>query len=205
VPPAPGLTIRSYQPGDQDAVYDVCVRTGDAGGDATGKFPNDSLLPDIFAGPYIYLQPELAFVVDDGRRPVGYVLGTADTVRFVAGYREEWLPTLAGKYPQPAGPPASVYDYFLGRLYEPEQMLLSEVAAYPAHLHIDLLPAYQRAGYGRRLIEAFVGAAERAGAGGTHVVVARSNTGAHRFYQRVGFKRVEVPELDGPVLFFGRP
>jgi ribosomal protein S18 acetylase RimI-like enzyme len=201
VPATLGPIVRPYQPGDLDAVYEVCVRTGDAGGDATGKYPNDDLLPDIFAGPYVHLEPELAFVVDDGRRAVGYVLGTADTERFVRSYRDEWLPTLQGKYPEPAGWPTGDGDWFLARLYRPEEMLLPEAARYPAHLHIDLLPPYQRAGYGRRLIEAFMEAAGKAGAPGVHLIVAGSNTGAHQFYQRVGFERVEAADLGGAILF----
>jgi diadenosine tetraphosphate (Ap4A) HIT family hydrolase len=37
-------------------------------------------------------------------------------------------------------------------------MIVSELASYPAHLHIHLLPDYQRAGHGRTLVDSFVGA-----------------------------------------------
>jgi hypothetical protein len=84
MPTGPRPFIRPYRSDDRGAVYEVCVRTGDAGGDATGKYPNDDLLPDIFAGPYLYLEPGLSFVLDDEGRAVGYVLGTADTARFVS-------------------------------------------------------------------------------------------------------------------------
>ena len=49
-------------------------------------------MPALFAGPYVFLAPELAFVLDDGRRrrPVGYVLGTADTAAFARAYRERY-------------------------------------------------------------------------------------------------------------------
>jgi GNAT superfamily N-acetyltransferase len=210
VPAASDVVIRPYQPADRDAVYDVCLRTGDAGGDATGKYPDDDVIPDIYAGPYLYLEPGLAFVADDGARAVGYVIGTTDTERFVRRYREEWLPTMAAKYGPPGDPPASAYDDVLDRLYRPERMLVAELACYPAHLHIDLLPRYQRSGYGRRLIEAFIEAAARAGASGTHVAVAGTNTGAHEFYQRVGFRPVEVTGSAGSAgsggsVYFGRP
>lgn len=204
MPQPTDLLVRRYEPRDRDAVYEVCVRTGDAGGDASGKFPIEDLLPDIYVGPYVYLEPEMAFVLDDRGRAVGYVLGTSDTGRFVARYREEWLPTLAGKYPQPADPPVGAYDRFLGQLFRPERMLVAEVSAFPAHLHIDLLPPYQRAGYGRRLIETFLAAAARAGAPGVHLAVAAANTGAQKFYERVGFGRVDVPGA-GSALFLARP
>ena len=51
---------------DLRAVYDVCVRTADAGGDARGMYSSDDLMPDLFAGPYVFLEPEFAFVLDDG-------------------------------------------------------------------------------------------------------------------------------------------
>ena len=58
--------IRPYRPSDRDDVYDICVRTGASGADATGLYSDDDLLPDIFTGPYVTYQPDLAFVVDTG-------------------------------------------------------------------------------------------------------------------------------------------
>lgn len=202
--PPPGLLIRPYQASDHDAVYDVCVRTGDSGGDARGLFPNDDLLPDIYAGPYLYLEPELALVLDDRGSAVGYVIGTADTARFVRRYRREWLPTLGGRHPELAGGPASPHDQRLAELYHPERMLVGELTAYPAHLHIDVLPDYQRGGYGRRLIETFLDAVWRAGAGGVHLAVASANTGAQEFYKRVGFELVTADNPPGSGYCFGR-
>jgi ribosomal protein S18 acetylase RimI-like enzyme len=204
MPAGPRPFIRPYRSDDRDAVYEVCVRTGDAGGDATGKYRNDDLLPDIFAGPYLYLEPELAFVLDDRGRAVGYVLGTADTARFVSRYRSDWLPTLAGRYREPVGPPVSPEEQFVAQLYHPERMLLDQLACYPAHLHIDLLPDYQRSGFGRGLIRAFLDALAQEGARGVHLVVAGSNTGAHEFYRRVGFEEFQVAGPPGSALYFGR-
>jgi ribosomal protein S18 acetylase RimI-like enzyme len=183
-------------------VYDICVRTGDNGEDATGKLPDVQLLPDIFAGPYLYLRPEMAFVLDDGRRPVGYVIGTADTTAFVRSYREQWLPRLAHRYPAPPVAPATPEEELLALLYRPEYMLRPEMGDYPAHLHIDVLPAHQGAGHGRRLIETFAGAAARAGAGGAHVAVSPANTRAQAFYQRVGFERLGAVD-DGGAFYYG--
>ncbi|MEV4373049.1 hypothetical protein AB0J71_38710 [Nonomuraea sp. NPDC049637] len=84
--------VRSYRPADLAAVYDICVRTADAGGDARGQYASDLLMGDIFAVPYVTLEPEHAHVVDDGTgQAVGYVVGTADTAAFVRRYREEWM------------------------------------------------------------------------------------------------------------------
>jgi hypothetical protein len=84
--------IRPYRDSDWAAVYDVCVETADLGRSTRGRYRADDLVPDVFAGPYLLLEPEHAYVLDDGGRAVGYVLGTADTPAFVAAYTERWLP-----------------------------------------------------------------------------------------------------------------
>jgi ribosomal protein S18 acetylase RimI-like enzyme len=199
--------IRPYRPADRAAVYDVCVRTGYEGGDARGVYPDPELLPAIFAGPYLELEPELAFVVDDGERAVGYVLGTADTVSFVAAYRARWLPAVAPCYPALAGPIApervSPEQEMLGLLHDPERMILPELTAYPAHLHIDVLPGYQRAGHGRALITAFLAALRAAGVPAVHLGMVTANTSARAFYDRTGFHVIDVPD-PGPLTYLGR-
>ena len=80
----PPVQIRPFRPGDADAVYDVCLRTGERGGDATGLVDRD-LIGDVWAGPYLAYAPELAFVAEDpAGRVVGYVLGVRDTRGFEA-------------------------------------------------------------------------------------------------------------------------
>jgi len=196
--------LRPYAEGDLEAVYDVCVRTGDAGGDATGQSIYPRLLGDIYAGPYLFLEPGLAFVLDDGRRPVGYVLGTADTAAFVRAYRERWMPHLAAAYPEPPAVPSTPDEKLLETFHRPEHMVHPGLAGYPAHLHIDILPAFQGHGAGRQLIEEFCRAAAAAGAAAVHVSVAPSNAGAHRFYFAVGFEPLAVADPQ-PTVFFGRP
>ncbi len=197
------LSIRRYRPDDRAAVYDICVRTADAGGDARGQYSSDDLMPDLFAGPYVELEPELAFVLDDGARAVGYVVGTADTARFVRAYRAEWIPRLADRYPPLAGPPVTPDEVMVDLHHRPERMLLPELAAYPAHLHIDLLPAYQGAGHGRRMLQTFLAAAAAAAAPAVHLGMVTANERARGFYDRLGFHEIPVPD-PGPLTYLGR-
>lgn len=201
---SPAARIRRYRERDLAAVYDVCVRTADGGGDARGKYQTDDLMPDLFAGPYVYLQPEFAFVLDDGERAVGYVIGTPDTVTFARAYRERWIPRLADRYPVPPAKPTTPDEQMLALHYSPERMIWPGLAEYPAHLHIDLLPPFQRAGYGRALMETFFEAAASAGAARVHLVVVAANTGALAFYDRLGFTQVPADD-PGPVVYLGRP
>lgn len=196
-------TIRPYRPGDRDAVYDICVRTAHEGGDSRDVYPDQQLMPSIFAGPYVELEPELAFVVDDGERAVGYIVGTADTAAFVEAYRTRWLPTLVERYPAPTAAPRTPTEQMITLMHLPERMIVPELADYPAHLHIDLLPAYQRAGHGRSLMRTFLAALRAAGVPAVHLGMVPTNTAARAFYDRLGFHPIAVPDPGG-VTYLGR-
>lgn len=191
-------SIRPYRPSDHDDVYEVCLRTGAAGGDATGRYSSDELISDVFAGPYLALEPELAFVVDVGGRVAGYVIGAADTRRFVDAYRAEWVPVFAARYPRQAPTPGEQWLFDAG--YEPERMIVAEVDEYPAHLHIDLLPELQGQGMGRTLIRTLLGALRERGVPALHLGLAAENTAARAFYDRVGFHELPSSTPEGPTL-----
>jgi len=197
--------IRPYRASDHAAVYDVCVRTADVGGDARGKYHSDDLMPDLFAGPYLFLEPDFAFVLDDGQRAVGYVIGTPDTAAFARAYRARWIPHLAGRYEVPPDPPTSPDEAMVALHYRPERLVWPGLEAYPAHLHIDLLPPFQGAGLGRAMMETFYAAAARAGASGVHVTVTTANTRAIGFYHRLGFREMTLAEPgETTVTYLGR-
>ncbi|BBH70547.1 hypothetical protein ACTI_72320 [Actinoplanes sp. OR16] len=282
--------IRPYRPSDLPDLYDICVRTAAAGGDARGHYSTDALMGDLFAAPYVHLEPALAYVltadadpaesdVDGGAerttdggsdrtaeggdhgcsdrttdggdhrgsdrttdggdhrgpdrttdgsgpsrarqgggggtsgpsrarqagdggisgRVVGYVVGTADTAGFVRRYRAEWMPRLADRYPVPPRPPRTPEQEMHALHYDPERMLVPGLDGYPAHLHIDLLPPYQRRGHGRRLIERFLSTVP---APGVHVGMLTENVQARAFYDRLGFVELPVPG-PGPLTYLG--
>ncbi|MHA6760878.1 GNAT family N-acetyltransferase [Streptacidiphilus sp. PAMC 29251] len=195
-------TIRPYRPADHDAMYDICVRTGHAGKDASGLYTDPRILPDIFTGPYLALEPQLAFVLADAEdRAIGYVIGTADTPAFVAAYRERWLPTVAARYPEGSG--TGLEAGRIQELHHPEWMWREDLVDYPAHLHIDLLPEAQGQGAGRAMIERFLAALRAAGVARVHLGMSTANTGARAFYDRLGFQELGRSP-DGHGLTLGR-
>jgi ribosomal protein S18 acetylase RimI-like enzyme len=191
--------IRSYRAGDLAALYDICVRTADAGADARGRFSTDELWGDLFAGPYVHFAPELAFVVDDGGQAVGYVVGTSDTATFAKRYADEWIPRLGDRYAVPPPPPRTAEQDMLAVHFDPYRMIVPGLDGFPAHLHIDLLPGYQGLGFGRRLIERFAHAVD---APGVHVAMLTANVAARGFYDRLGFEVLPVPD-PGPLTYLG--
>jgi ribosomal protein S18 acetylase RimI-like enzyme len=185
----PAVTeIRGYRPEDHDGVYDVCLRTGASGEDASHLVRDFRLLGHLYAGPYVALAPDLAFVVVDGQGVGGYILGALDTVAFEAQLEEEWWPPLRERYPRPPSDGEPVLDDLLIALMHdrpaPDAKLVGE---YPSHLHIDLLPRLQGRGWGRRLVGTLTERLRAAGSPGVHLGVAADNTRAHAFYRAVGF------------------
>jgi len=182
----PAAVLRPYEPGDRDDVYRVCLLTGDSGRDASGKFSDDTLLPDIYAGPYLALEPELATVVDLGGRVAGYLLAAADTTSFVERYRRDWLPAFAARHPLPAEI-RSEEDRLIAVGHRPEAMVGPDQDRYPAHLHIDLLPELQRQGLGRALMRRLLAELRERGIPGVQLGVGEANHAARAFYARLGF------------------
>lgn len=194
-------TIRRYQPGDRDALFDICLRTADAGGDARGIYQDQELLPDIFAAPYVHLEPDLAFVLDDSGQAVGYVVGTSDTARFIKDLRRAWLPLVGDRHPAPAGDPVTPDEIMADFLHHPER--LTVLPDHPAHLHIDLLPGYQGRGHGRALMNALFAGLRAAGAPRVYAAMVTTNVRARPFYDRLGFEVIPVPEAPN-LTFLGR-
>src|SRR5688500_11287087 len=96
--------IRAYRPSDLDRLYEICVRTGDAGQDEHALVTDKKLYGHIWAAPYGVIEPEHAFVVDgDDGLAAGYVLGALDSRQFEARCEAEWWPALRSQYPSGSG------------------------------------------------------------------------------------------------------
>jgi ribosomal protein S18 acetylase RimI-like enzyme len=195
--------LRPYEARDHDAVYEICVRTGAAGGDATHLLRDPALLGHVYAGPYLALAPGLAFVVEDDDGVSGYILGAADTAAFEDGLERDWWPELRRRYPRYRTDGDAVFDDLLiALMHSPARAPANLVAKYPSHLHIDLLPRSQGQGWGRRLIDTLVQRLRAAGSHGLHLGVATANTNAQAFYRVVGFTELDD---DGVTVTFAMP
>jgi len=178
-------TIRPAEPGDLDDLYDICLRTGDAGQDASGSLTDHRLLGHLFVAPYAVLEPELAFVAVDAEGVAGYVVGTADSRAFEAKLEADWYPALRERYPDGSG---EGFDAMLVALFHhPMRADDAVVAGHPAHLHIDLLPRLQGTGIGPRLMATMHDACRARGAAGMHLGVSQRNTRALGFYRHLGY------------------
>ena len=102
--------IRAYRPDDLPALRRICLLTGDDGTDATGRYPDDGLLPDAFLEPYATLVPETCWVAELEGRPAGYLVAALDTAAFFERWRDEWAPVFRARHPHRESGPEWLYD-----------------------------------------------------------------------------------------------
>ena len=183
------MMIRPFRADDLDALYDICLKTGDHGADATAHYADPRIIGEIYAAPYALFEPGLAFVTEDKEGVGGYIIGTSDTRAFEARCDAEWWPRLRTIHPNPRGIPPADWTWDQKRafqLHKPFAIPEAVVAAAPAHLHIDLLPRLQGQGLGSAMLDTWLWAA----GGRAHLGCDLQNPRALRFYAASGFTRL---------------
>lgn len=187
------LVLRPYRPADSDSLYSICLRTGASGDDATA-FHNDPMaMGHIYAGPYAALLPEQVLVAEDSEGVAGYILGTFDTDGFAARLERDWWPALRVHYA--ALDQTSLTDAdraCIMDMQEPHETRAQIVAAYPAHIHMNLLPRLRGQRVGTRLLTQWIDAARAAGVAGIHLGANAANSGGIAFWTHSGFAPIET-------------
>lgn len=181
------VTIRSYQPSDLDAIYDICLVTGAAGQDATGLHNDRQLIGHIYAAPYAVLEPELTFIAEDEEGVAGYIVGTFDTEAFAARLEREWWPALRKRYAGPAFETTEADRNRIATIMRPSGDPAEIVAAYPAHIHMNLRARLRGQGVGMALLQRWIAQAREAGVRGIHLGASATNAGGIAFWQKGGF------------------
>lgn len=192
------LALRPYRPEDLDALYAICLQTGDASKDATPLHSDPQLVGHIYAAPYGVLEPENVFVAEDDAGVAGYVVGTHDSNRFTERLERDWWPDLRAKYADTTGMTEADRDR-IAAIMLPDKTPADIVAGYPAHIHMNLLSRLRGQRVGTRLLDMWVEQAKAAGVSGIHLGASASNSGGIAFWTRSGF--TPLREEPGAVWF----
>lgn len=179
--------VDHYRDGDLEALYDVCLRTAAIGDDASAHYRDGNLVGHIAMAPYVYYEPELAFVLRASAEgeALGYVVATSNTPAFEEWCEQHWWPPLRQQYPLDG-------DYTpeerrrVNHIHEPSTPSRPWLGQYPAHLHINLLPPVRGDGNGGRLLTCLFTALQQRHVPGVHLGVDARNTGAIGFYYHHG-------------------
>jgi ribosomal protein S18 acetylase RimI-like enzyme len=189
----PPTRIRPYAAADRSAVRFICAETADSGRPAEMFFSDRETIADMVTRYYTDHEPESLWVVDCEGEAVGYLSGTVDTRRMQRIARLHVYPR------------AAVAAFLRGDFLRSEgwrlllcalrtapglrsAMLGVERAGFPAHMHINLLPAFRGRGHGALLLQAFITELAKRGVGGLHAAVREDNRSACAFFERKGFR-----------------
>ncbi len=171
------LKIRKYEDKDFDGVRFACLNSEGGGG------PEDlqKFVLCTFCDYYIENEPENCFVLDDDGKAVGYVICAENYDRYKKIFDEKYLPKTE-KFGE------EKYNWAL-RSTDLQQ---KHKERYPAHLHIDLLPEYQRKGFGGKLINALFEHLKSKNICGVMLTTGKTNETACNFYKKYGFELIEI-------------
>lgn len=169
--------VRSYEPKDKDNVREICLATGPK----NAYEPKERIfLLSCFCDYYVENEPDNCFVVaDDGDNAVGYIFAAADAETYYKRFKAKYV-GFAKKASLGKGIMAW-FTTFPVRYYSKK---------YPAHLHIDILPDFQRLGFGSKLMDANINNLKSKKVPAVMLVCGAGNQQGINFYNKYGFTQV---------------
>lgn len=189
------IYIEKCKPSDGQSISQICYRTGYMGEDLSGMgiFDDKVLFSYIFSDYYPLYEIENCFVAIDkstDNSVVGYIIGTMDSARQLRCYvsRHSWkiirriIFCTCWKYPESFR--TVCFMAANGLMHRNKGVSQEE---FPAHFHINILPEYQNAGIGSKLINAFEEHIAEAGIKGIHLTTSNMNYKAVPFYESRGY------------------
>jgi len=181
------IEIRNVKETDEQAIINICFITGDPS--LKRIFPEPRLFSHFWCLYYLWYEPENCFVAEDieKRKVVGYIISTKDTIKQEKDFEEKIGP-LVKKRMKEVGVRtliSKIYAHFIihRSLSRKRRKMLEN---YPAHLHINILPEYQRQGIGHRLMGTLEQHLAKNNIPGFHLEVGSKNNLGINFYKKYG-------------------
>ncbi len=181
------ITIRKYEEKDHEDMRFICLNA-----DGPDEVPDDSMsgyFTTVYCDYFIEQEPENCFVLDDSGRAVGFIISTENYSKYKKTFDEIYLPRI------------KVYGethYNWASHSADEQGSVKE--KYPAHFHINILPEYQRMGYGAKLIDTLLSHLAEKGIKGVCLTCWGFSKNAIAFYKKLGFSLISADD-NGEYLF----
>jgi GNAT superfamily N-acetyltransferase len=191
------IGVRSYAPSDRPAVREISHATGLMGESAQAFWRHRESWADVWTSYYTDREPGSLHVATLDDAVVGYLAGCLNTAAMHpstdelinAVIRKHWLVFRPGT----AG---FLYRAMLDTLRDKERASGDFVdPRWPAHLHIDLLPAARGLGLGAALMKRWLGQLADADSAGCHLATLTENARAHTFFEAFGFRDHGEPTL----------
>jgi ribosomal protein S18 acetylase RimI-like enzyme len=190
----PDLTVRPYEPADRSAVHRIAADTAFFGQPVEAFLEDRRLFCDLLYRYYTDLEPEHGWVAGEEEEIAGFLMGCVDTAVQQCRWRREILPGVAWRMLRGG--------YRLGRLtwryliastvaHLRQEAPSVDLAAYPAHLHVNVDARWRGHGLGQRLLAAGLEQLRQLDVPGVHLHTTSMNEAACRLYVKRGFRLLE--------------
>jgi len=156
----------------------------------SGRFDDERLFALVFCLYYVWFETDHCFVAEEEGKAVGYIIGTSKAEAQAADFDRRMLPRIALRlYAYTSWRhPAAFREVLYWRRHEESEVPPS---GYRAHLHINILPGYQRRGLGSGLMAAFTEKLRGEGLDRVYLGTSNHNLKALEFYRKCGFEEIE--------------
>lgn len=172
------MTIRPYEEKDRDNVRFVCLNSE---GPCRMRKGRQNFLLTTYCDYFIEKEGRNCFVAcDENDKAIGYILCAENYDKYKEVFDRDYVPRIK-KYELKFRATARLSTLFQEK-YKKE---------YPAHLHIDILPGYQRMGLGHKLMDALCENLKTKGVKGVCLTVWAGNKKGRNFYEKYGFSLIE--------------
>ena len=169
------LMVRPFRKEDTEDIRRICRET------CSDSFllEHEKVLYTKYADYYMTEEPEnICILAGEDGRAQGYVLCSSDPEKYLRCWREIYLPRLRG-----FGLKCTLFQ-----LYTMHEVKTMAAKGFPAHLHIDISPSFQRCGGGSALLDALGEKLTTGGIPGVYLGCASSNKAGTTFYKKYGFE-----------------
>jgi len=167
-------TVRPYEEKDKEHVREICLLTGPANAHEPKQ---RAMLLACFCDYYVEQEPGNCFVLaDDNDNAMGYIFCAENFDRYNHTFRKEYIARS-----RQGGMFNGVYAWFTTI---PQHYYAKK---YPAHLHIDILPDYQRQGWGSVMMDTLTNHLRAKKVPAVMLVCGAGNQKGINFYKKYGF------------------
>ncbi len=180
----------SSNPAHREAVRRIVYDTGFGGETVAPYFDNFDLFADMLTLYYTDYDASHNFLAMADGEIAGYLLGCPDTAACDSVTKREIYPALlrgiiSGRYKLTKKDLIYIRRSLAAMARGERAATPADV--YPAHLHIDFLPQYRRAGLGSKIMLEYMDYLRGLGVKGVHLGTSSAHRSALPFYAKLGF------------------
>lgn len=177
------MNIRPYEEKDKENVRFTCLNSE---GPQKQSKRMDFFITNTYCDYFIEQEGRNCFVaVDENDNAIAYVICAENYDKYYECFIREYLPRFE-KY-------EFIKRYKSKHSADIQRAFKNE---YPAHLHIDVLPEYQRMGVGHQLVDTLCAHLKAKGISGVMLTTGKDNVKGRGFYNKYGFTELIIKKDD---------